>query len=223
MVWRSAGLADPHFIVRLDRDFDTVALVGSNLRSTDTIRLRVGDTADGTVTAPTLDMTVQAWVGVKADEATAKSLVYHGDIRSGRYLRIDISAGDHPDQFVEVSRLVVGKRLTHPAVDMDAEMTLLDQSPSYTGPNWTAFDEYPVLAQWKVKTSWIKDADWRVHWVPFLLRVGITRPFLFIPVMSEPERWPLDMTFGNLLASATGQHRNANLWALELTQRALMA
>ena len=50
IVWRSANLTSVFFIVDMGSApvaYDTVALIGSNLRATDTVRVQTGTTATG--------------------------------------------------------------------------------------------------------------------------------------------------------------------------------
>ncbi|MDF0540743.1 hypothetical protein PX699_00170 [Sphingobium sp. H39-3-25] len=222
MVWRSVGLTNVYIVVQVAQPWDTIALIGSNLRSSDTIRIRSGSTADNTVLSPSYDSgQIAAWSGVKADNATAKTVVDAGQVRAGQFIRIDFQVAGHPDGFAQAQRLIIGQALRHEGINVDAEFTIVDQSPSYSGPNWIAYDEYPPLSQWKVKIDWISQADFITIWQPFLQGIGVTKPFLFVPVMGDTARYQVEAVFGSMTASVAPKHPSFNLWNIEFTQRAL--
>lgn len=222
LVWRSGNLSNVSLVVQVAGDFDTIAMIGSNLRSNDTIRVRIGATEAGSSTAPVYDSGhLPAWSGVKSEGAGAKSLLYNAELHTARFVRIDITASGHPDLWVQAQRLVIGKRIEHAAIDQDSELGWIDLSPSYQGPGYLAFSEYPTLAQWKIKLSWVSDWNFLNVWAPFLQKTGITQPFLFIPVVENAARFQTEMVFGNMVSSVQPRHPGFDLWALEMTIRAL--
>ncbi|MGA1850461.1 hypothetical protein VH570_06445 [Sphingobium sp. HT1-2] len=221
LVWRVDG-ETASIVVQVDTMFDTVALIGSNLRSFDTVRVRVGATAAATVSAPSFDSSaVPAWSGTKVDGAGAKTIIRAPNTMVSRFVRIDIGAPGHLDGFIEAQRLVIGKAIQHDAIDRDAETTWVDSSPSYTGPNWSAFDEYVPLQQTKAALSWVSSDAFHAEWAPFLSKVGITTPVLLVPSLEEVGRHQTTALFGHVQQSIAVRHPAWNTHNLELTVRAL--
>lgn len=183
MVWRSANLSTVYVKVQLDGSaWDTFALVGSNLRANDTIRIRAASTAaavDGT-SGLTVDQTFLAWSGV-SPTAGALSFFQITNAVTSAFVRIDITSTGNPKGYVEASRLVLGKRVVTDGVAVNAEQTFEDMSNVEDGLGWTSVDEYGVRIGWKVTLEGIKDADYNTNWFPFLRAVGRKKAFVFIP------------------------------------------
>jgi hypothetical protein len=221
LVWRVDGEM-ASFVVQVDAPFDTVALIGSNLRSFDTVRIRVAATAAATVSAPLWDSSaVAAWSGTKIDGAGAKTIIRAPSTMVSRFVRVDLAAPGHLDGFIEAQRLVIGKAVAHDAIDRDAETTWVDSSPSYTGPNWSAFDPYPTVQQTKAALSWVSSDAFHAEWAPFLSKVGITTPVLLVPSLEEVGRHQTTALFGHVQQSIAVRHPAWNTHNLELTVRAL--
>jgi hypothetical protein len=183
MVWRSANLTTVYAKVQLDGTaWDTIALVGSNLRAGDTIRVRAGATAaavDGT-TGLTVDQTFAAWSGV-APTKGALSFKLLGASVTSPFVRIDITSTGNPAGYVEVSRIVLGLRVAHDGVGVGAEQTFEDMSVIEEGPGYTTVDRYGVRIAWKITLDGITDAMYYTNWFPFLRDVGKSKAFVFIP------------------------------------------
>ncbi len=189
-VWRSANLTTVYAKVQLTSavtDWDTFALVGSNLRATDTIRVRAGATSaavDGT-SGLTVDQTFNAWTGV-APTGGALSFKLLGAIVTSPFVRIDITSTSNPATYVQAQRIVIGKRVETDGVNVGAEQTFEDSSPIETGPGYTSVDVYNVRIGWKVTLEGITDAKYYTNWFPFLRTVGLTQAFVFIPDTDSP-------------------------------------
>lgn len=188
MVYRSADLNTVYFKVQLDGStWDTFSLVGSNLRSGDTIRIRAGTTSaavDGT-TGLSADVTFQAWSG-SAPTNGALSFRLLGTAITSPFVRIDITSTGNPAGYVQASRLVIGKRVVTDGVSIGAKQTFEDMSVIEEGPGYTTVDEYGVRIGWKVTLEGISDADFNTNWFPFLRAVGRKKGFVFIPDDSSP-------------------------------------
>jgi hypothetical protein len=221
LVWRSANLTTVNVIIDLGptASYDYVAIIGSNLRATDTVLIQ---SANGTTGVGGYSSgSVPAYTGNKPDGFTTKTIKALGSTQTGRYMRLDFTVTGHPDGYVQVQRIVVGKAVVLDGIDADCEQTFEDQSVAYSGPNYTAFDEYPVLPGWKIKSSWIGDAAWRTTVRPFLISVGQNKPFLFVPRADQPTYWQEEAIFGRITSQAKGSHPNHDLWALDMAVTAI--
>ncbi|KQO09442.1 hypothetical protein [Sphingomonas sp. Leaf242] len=183
MVWRSSNLTTVYVTVQLDGTaWDSVALVGSNLRASDTIRIRAGATAaivDGS-SSLTVDQTFAAWSGT-APTNGALSFKLLGAAVTSPFVRIDITSTGNSAGYVQAKRLVIGKRVETDGVNIGAEQTFEDMSSVEEGLGYTTVDRYGVRIGWKVTLDGIKDATYNNDWYPFLRDVGRSKPFVFIP------------------------------------------
>ncbi|MEG8030663.1 hypothetical protein QP179_03220 [Sphingomonas aurantiaca] len=188
MVWRSSNLTTVYFKVQLDgSEWDTFALVNSNLRATDIIRIRAGATSavvDGT-TSLTVDQTFNAWSGV-APTNGALSFKLLGASVTSPFVRIDITSAGNPAGYVQAQRCVIGKRVTTDGVAVGAELSFVDMSSVEDGLGYTTVDRYGVKIGWKVTLEAITDALFYTNWFPFLRDVGKSKAFVFIPDDSVP-------------------------------------
>lgn len=184
MVWRSSNLSSVSVTVQLldGLAWDTVCLVGSNLRASDTIRVMAGpsqaDVTNGTNL--NVDQTFAAWSGT-APTSGALSFKPLNTAVASPFVRIVITSNGNPDGHVQASRLVIGKRIDHDGVSVGAEQTFEDTSVIEDGPGYTTVDRYNVRVGWKVTLDGIKDAAYFNNWHPFLRAVGKSRAFVFIP------------------------------------------
>lgn len=215
MVWRF-GLDAPYLIIDLGstaRSYNYVALLGANLRASDTVRIRTGT---GTTGTGSFDGTARAaYVGEKDEETTTKAIYPLPATRGERFVRIDLAAPSHPDGFVEFSRLVVGMSVEGEGIELGAEQSFETQSVIATGPGFRNTDVYESLDAWKVSTPWIKAADWRTTWAPFLRYASRGHGVLFIADDTTPATWQNEAIFGFLTNTATGKWDNANLVRFE--------
>lgn len=218
LVWRSADLSGPYVIIDLgtSASYDTVALIGTNLRASDTVQIRTGSTSTGI--GAYAGTAQAAWTGSLPTGSTSKA-IYKIGTRSERYLRIDLVASGHPDGWTQVQRIVVGKALAlndGAGVDLGAETGFKDQSISYSGNGWTSFDEYAVLATLKVTVSFIGNSDWRTDWYSFFQTVGNHRAILCVPDDTTPSNWQSEAIFGRITDEIT-----ANVIAYDIRKTTL--
>lgn len=218
MVWRSANLTTVYAKVQLDGTaWDTIALVGTNLRATDTIRVRAGTTAtivDGT-TSLTVDQTFAAWTGSAPTNGALSFKLLTAPVTSA-FVRIDITSTSNPDGYVQVGRIVLGKRVTTDGVGVSSEQTFEDMSSIEEGPGYTTVDEYGVRIGWKVTLDGIKDADYNNNWFPFLRAVGRKKAFVFIPDDSVAYV-QTQAIFGRITSTAKGTSPVADYNNVELS------
>lgn len=203
MVWRSSNLTTIYVKAQLDgTEWNTFALVGSNLRATDTIRIRAGATAaavDGT-TGLTVDETFAAWSGV-APTNGALSFKLLNVSNTSPFVRVDFTSTGNAAGYVQASRLVLGKRVETDGVAVGAEQTFEDMSVIEDGPGYTTVDVYGTRVGWKVTLDGITDALYNINWFPFLRDVGKRKALVFIPE-TESTYIQSQAVFGRLVGSA---------------------
>lgn len=188
---------------------DTVALIGSNLLSTSTVSVTAGTYSSGSTAA---------WTGTKDTDVSAKSIFQFSAVSTAS-VTISITG---PAAF-EVQRLVIGKRLEVDGIEQNAEQTFEDQSLVESGPGWTTVEDFGVLPVWKAKMPWVSDVQYRNEFFPFLSKVGLKTPVLFIPVSDDPTRFQHEAVFGRFTSTAKATHTNYDLWTVEFTLRGLAA
>lgn len=214
LAWRF-GLTTPYLIVDMGSGtlaYDTIALVGANLRATDTVQIRTGTTNTGI--GGYAGTALAAWSGSKADVATADCIFKLGSVRTERYIRIDLSAPSHPDGYVQFTRLVVGKAAVANGVQWGAQKDFVDWSIVTNGPGYRSVDEYPVVTSWKFDLAWITEASWRSDWEPLFQWAGSKKGVLFIPDDTTPSNWQTDAIFGCFTTQVNGKDVNYDNWTV---------
>lgn len=178
MIWRSADLNGVMLMARVSGAWDTLALIGSNLRATDTIRVRAAADQADVLNAPAIDQTFAAWSGV-SPQAGAVSLLTLPRSKNNPWVRVDITSTGNPDGFVEAQRLIIGKRVENPGLDIGFERTYEDTSAIESGPV-DAITRYNVRIGWKLSISGMDQDSFEREWHPFARNVGQSRDFLFV-------------------------------------------
>lgn len=177
LTWRSTGLDGVSLVLTGAGVWDTIALVGTNLRSTDTIRVRAATTNSGLTIGPDYDATFPAYTG--AAKATGAMVVHCLDEAvSLPFIRIDITAPGHPAGFIEVSNLILGKAVEWDGIDQGAEVTFDNATTSY-------LRKYQTKPTWKITLSGISQAAWFNVWEDFCLQAGQRGGFLFVPIYND--------------------------------------
>ena len=162
---------------------DTVALVNTNLRCFDAVRIRIGDTqTDVDGTAP-VDIQMPAWSGIKSSQTKAMTVLRLPAPVSGKYVRIDITATGHPDGYVQIGRLVIGSSATNQfgAIGQDVEVTINDGSESYDYRGNTGWDKFAKTQSFKAPVNWITEQQYRRDWHRTLTAAGNSSAVLFVP------------------------------------------
>ena len=220
--YRSSNLTTVTVVIDLGANpvaYDTIAIIGSNIRATDTVQVTTGTGNTGTGSFD--GGTVAAFTGNKPVTATAKSIIRLASTRTERYVRLLFNAAGHPDGYVEAQRIVVGKAISTLGVNYDAEQSFLDTSIKYEGAGWSSADEYARLPQWRFSMDQITDTSWRAEWFPFLQSVGETRAFLFIPFDQTPTAFQTDALFGKITVAAKAKIPGFNFRVIDLTMTGL--
>jgi hypothetical protein len=224
-VWKSSNLTTVQFTIDLGAgtlSYDTFALVGSNLRSTDTVQIRTASSVANTTASPAYNSTAfAAHSQTVPTGCTAKTLFRFPTARTERYVRVDIVSTSNPDTFVTAQRLVIGTALTTAGLTADAERYFVDQSIQYTGNGWSSFDVYPKLNGWKVTAAWITTANARSLWHPMLMDRGRSQPLLFCSSI-EDAQWVSDVIYGRIeTEKTTMKYQFTDSWNLDLQITAL--
>lgn len=183
-VWRSEGTS-AQLTFQVIGEWDTFALVGNNLRASDTFRLRAGPTLESLSSNPPLDLTFVAWTG-NAPLAKATSFHLLNAPTTYQFVRLDITSNGNPDGFIEASRLVVGTRVATAGINIGAERQHMDGSVIEDGPGYTTIQQYRSRLQWKVTIGPIKASEYYGTWDRFLYKVGKSRGFLFVEDTEAP-------------------------------------
>lgn len=185
MVWRSVGTSGYVVFKLPSSPFDTIALVGSNQRATDSWRVRMGATLAELNGVTPFDETYAAWSGVPPI-GDAISFALLDDPVTYQYIRIDFNSPGHPDGHIEVCRLVVGMRVMNEGIDIGHEEVFDDRSSISEGTGFTTIERYNVRQQHKISISHIRELDYYTHWRPFLAAVGQSKFFLYMERTDDP-------------------------------------
>ncbi|OHC91540.1 MAG: hypothetical protein A2095_08940 [Sphingomonadales bacterium GWF1_63_6] len=177
LVWRSTGLTGTYLVVTQTGAWDTIALVGTNLRATDTIRIRAAATTTAVTSAPALDQTIPAFSGVP--KATGGMVVFRLNAPvTHAIIRIDITSTGNPAGYVQVSNLILGTTVEWDGIDTGAEVSYENQGSSY-------LRKFLTKPTWKIKLSGMDTASYYGEWEDFCLAASDRRGFLFIPIYSD--------------------------------------
>lgn len=220
-VWRGS-LPSASFTIDLGTDpieYDTIALIGSNLRATDTVRVQTGTTADATA----YDASAAAWAGKKPRQYSAKTIIKLPATRTDRFVRITITAPAHPSGYVQAQRLVIGKAVSTYGIKFGAKLNFEDRSVITTGPGFTDVDRYDVLPAWDISTTGITDTAWREDWSPLLMEVGSSSGILFVRNDRSPDTFQTDAVYGRITSKASGEAINYDTWTFAGTIMAFAA
>lgn len=219
LVWRSTNTA-PFIIIDLgpNASYDTVALIGTNLRASDTVQIRTFTATNGSVV---YDAGANAaFAGSRPESFTSKS-VYQLGTRTERYIRIDIAASGHPEGAVSVQRIVVGKKITTLGFDYGAEQSFIDPSTITSINGADLITHVAARPRWKISISYVAASSWRNEWVGFLASVGKTQPILFVPNVEAPQDYQSEVIYGRIRNEATAKVPGNTIRAVELTIEAL--
>lgn len=210
LVARSSGTT-ASFTVNLGgaKTIDTVALIGSTLPAGATVSVTAGGYSSGAVAA---------FTGFKDDVVSTKTIIQFSPVTTST-VTVSITS---PVSF-QAQRLVVGKRVEILGIDQNCEQLFEDQSIIEKGAGFTTVEEYPVLLGWKIKASFITDTQWREEFNPLLMRVGQSKPLLFVPKAHTPSHFQHEAVFGRFTSIAKGDHPNSDNWVFSATITGLAA
>lgn len=161
---------------------DCVALIGTNLRQYDAVRIRIGATqaaAEGEGTA-TVDIQMPAWSGVKTDLKAPMTVLLLPAPVQGKYVRVDVTATGHPAGYVEIGSLVVGSAVTEEGIGTGAEISINDPSSIVSIGGFDFADRFPVGQSYKASFPYVTDKSFDSRWLPMFAKAGSTVPVLFV-------------------------------------------
>lgn len=177
LVWRSTGLTGTYLVVTQTGAWDTIALVGTNLRATDTIRIRAAATTTAVTSAPVIDQTIPAFSGVA--KTTGGMVVFRLNAPvTHTVIRIDIVSTDNPAGYVQVSNLILGTAVEWDGIDVGAEVSYENQGQSY-------LRKFLTKPTWKINLSGMDTTSYYEVWEDFCLAASDRRGFLFIPIYGD--------------------------------------
>lgn len=210
LVWRSTGLSGQFLRVNLSDAWDTIALMGSNLRATATIRVRAGASSAATDAASgaPLDITFNAHTG-KMKRTGAMSFHKLNAPVNHPWVRIDITDAGNPDGYLQASRLVFGKAIECDGIDNGAEVSYENRSTS----NLLRFKTTPT---WKMTFSGIERSAFYGGWDIFLDWAAERNAFLFVPIIDGPYMHQ-EMGLATLNAVTKVTHNNWETVEIEVT------
>lgn len=220
LVWRSNNLTSVTIILDMgtSASYDTVAIIGTNLRATDTVEIDTGTTNTGTGSYN--GSATAAWSGTLPESSTAKAIFKLPATRTERYVKLTFVATSHPDGYVQAQRIVIGKALSltnGAGVDLQHEVGFLDQSVPYTGAGWRSYDRYATLPSLKLTVSMIGDSDWRTSWFGFLQTVGQNKGILVVPNDAIAANWQAEAIFGSITDKVNAQAVGYDMRRTDLT------
>lgn len=180
MVYRSPNLSGVYLVFKLTgKPIDTIALVGNNLQSTATVRVRMGATVAELNGVAAFDHTYKAWDGIAPLDDVISMFLLDSPV-SHQYIRLDFTDATNPDGYIQCCRLVVGMRVTNVGIDIDHEEEIDDTSNIVDEFGSLTIENYRVRSKHKIVVSGIKDADYYTNWQPFIVSTGMSKFFLFV-------------------------------------------
>jgi hypothetical protein len=217
MVWRSSNLSAVYCRFEiLAGSWDTVCLYGTNLRPSDTVRIRAGSSATGTTSSPSFDSGNRPAFSGQASANSNMVLIDVGSLRTERFVRIDISSSGNPSGYVEASRLIIGQKVEEQGVDWGAEQSFEDPSEVSEYRGFSTVDAYPTKAAWKFSITGITPQQYATNWVPLLRANGTKSGVLFVPD-TDSEFVQDEAVFGRMITAGKGQAVSSSEYKVDLT------
>ncbi len=224
MEWGSLGLNDVYFVLRNVGAVDTVAVLFSNLRPGDTLRVRAANSVSATLSAPLWDSgAIPAVVGTLAAPYTAKTLIDVPKGTQATYWRFDFSSPSNPDGQVKASRVVMGERLViGSGIDYEWKKGVIDDSIINTAPNYEDVQEFPSRPMVEAELSMMSEDDFNAL-DGFMMRVGVKRPVLFAPEPDNLDSVQAWTVYGRMKNQYKGMNAYHKLWESDLEVAGLKA
>ncbi|MGU3389174.1 hypothetical protein [Sphingomonas sp. M1A8_2b] len=224
MEWGSLGLNDVYFVLRNVGAVDTVALLFSNLRPGDTLRVRAANSVSALLSAPLWDSgAIPAVVGTLVAPYTAKTLIDVPKGTQATYWRFDFSAPSNPDGQVKASRVVMGERLViGSGIDYEWSKSVIDDSPVTTAPNYEDVQEFPSRPSVQATFGQMNEQNFNTL-DAFMMRVGVKRPVLFAPEPDNLDSVQSWTVYGRMKVAYKGVNLYHNLWESDLEVAGLKA
>tara|TARA_R110000787_G_scaffold283264_1_gene395847 strand:+ start:9389 stop:10138 length:750 start_codon:yes stop_codon:yes gene_type:complete len=208
LVWRSTGLTGVNLVLSQTGAWDTIALVGTNLRATDTIRVRAGANMTELVNNPPLDEIIPAYSGVA--KATGGMVVFRLNAPvTYSVIQIDIMSIGNPAGYVQVSNLILGTAVEWDGIDVGAEVSYDNQGQSY-------LRKFLTKPTWKINLSGMDTTSYYEVWEDFCLAASDRRGFLFIPMYGDTYQQKRS-AFVSMVGAPKMTFITGDIYTLELT------
>ncbi|WP_188064146.1 hypothetical protein [Sphingobium sp. KCTC 72723] len=208
LVWRSTGLTGTYLMLAQTGAWDTIALVGTNLRATDTIRIRTANDTTTVTTAPAIDQTIPAYSGVA--KATGGMVVFRlANPVTHTIIHIEITSPGNPAGYVQISNLVLGTAVEWDGIDVGAEVSYENQGSSY-------LRKFSTKPTWKINLSGMDTTSYYDVWEDFCLAASDRRGFLFIPIYNDPHMQKRS-AFVSMVGTSKMTFITGDIYTLELT------
>lgn len=169
LVWRSTATTDTFSVALGGAAVDTIALWQTNMAANDSVKVIFCATAAGG--SPTF---TQTYAGEQ------NKTIILPQTYSTPFVRFEFTRTSGIP-YVEISKLVLAKRLNTDGISQLAEQTFEDFSPSNSGPSWETYERYGRVQSWKAMVEGINQDEFMTNWYPFLMNVGQSLPFIFVP------------------------------------------
>ncbi|MBS47388.1 hypothetical protein [Sphingobium lactosutens] len=224
MAWRSIGLDGIYVVMRCSAPVDTVAILHSNLRASDTVRIRAATTVDGTLSAPVYDSgPVPAFEGQKLAPYTTKTMVDLGQTLQSLFWRFDFTSPGNPAGQIEAARIIMGERIEVPSgIDFNWEKGQVDDSILTSGPNYEDVQEYAARPTVKATLGAMDEATFN-RFDAFMMTVGRSKAVLFAPEPDNLETAQHWTVYGRVKVDWKGQNPYHNWWDTDMQIAGLRA
>lgn len=225
MEWRSLGLSNIYVILRCTAPVDTIAVLHSNLRASDTIRVRAGASVlNGEIVSPIYDSgAVPAYEGLKLAPYTTKSILDLGQPVQTVFWRFDFVSPGNPDGQVRVARIAMGERFEVPTgIDFNWEKGQIDDSIVTNAPNYEDVQEYAPRPAVKATLGNMDEATFN-RFDAFMMTVGRSKPVVFAPEpnnLDTAQHWTV---YGRVKVEWKGQNPYNNWWDSDMQIAGLKA
>ncbi len=208
LVWRSTGLTGVNLVLSQTGAWDTIALVGTNLRATDTIRIRTANDTTTVTTAPAIDQTIPAYSGVA--KATGGMVVFRlSSPVTHTVIHIELTSTGNPAGYVQVSNLILGTAVEWDGIDVGAEVSYDNQGQSY-------LRKFLTKPTWKINLSGMDTTSYYEVWEDFCLAASDRRGFLFIPIYGDTFQQKRS-AFVSMVGAPKMTFITGDIYTLELT------
>ena len=216
MAWRSFNLNAPYVVLECLGAVDTIGILHTNQRATDSVRIRAANSVAELLSAPVWDSgELAAYVGALRAPYTAKTLVGVPGV-SATYWRFDFTSPAHPSGQVEVSRIVMGERFEiGSGIDYEWTKGVVDDSVLTTGPNYEDVLEYTSRPKVKATFGGMEEAAFN-ELDAFMMRVGTKQPVLFAPEPDNLDSCQQWTVYGRLKVLFEGMNLFHNLWSSDI-------
>ena len=212
LVWRSDGLSGVYAVLNVPGGVDTIALARSNLSANAQIRVQVA--ANSGMSNALVDRTVSAWSGLPSMDGAYTYIALEAVV-NGPYVRIDITDPGNSAGYIQVQRVLLGRRVECDGVDHGASQTFEAGGVVDDGDGYTTVDRYRTRPSWKFTVSDTTALTYARDWYPLLMKAGKTESLLFIPETTDTN-WQTQATLARITGSPKGESQSSDFWKMDI-------